>query len=332
MTTKILNGANAIKQGAELILAGEVVAFPTETVYGLGADATNVDAVKKIFVAKGRPQDNPLIVHISSAEQVDEIAYDDGRAKALFEVFAPGPLTIILKKKSVIPAEVTAGRATVGVRIPAHADALALIEASRPLAAPSANTSTRPSPTRACDVAEDMNGKIPLIIDGGESGVGIESTILDLTGDTPTILRPGYITEDDLAPIIGAVRHFGGKITNNPPAPGMKYRHYAPAVELITSHSAEETLALYNQAVSEGRKPVILALGANMPTYCGLKVINMGNNDKEVARTLYSAFRDGEKVGDLIIAEALSESGLGFSIMNRMKKAASGSKGEVGRL
>lgn len=332
MRTEILKGARAIELGAELIKKGEIVAFPTETVYGLGADAMNESAVAKIFLAKGRPQDNPLIVHLASADEVNEIAYDDGRARDLFDTFAPGPLTVILKKRSVIPDSVTAGRPTVAIRVPAHDDALALIASSRPLAAPSANTSTRPSPTRASDVAEDMDGKIPLIIDGGESGVGIESTILDLTGDIPTILRPGYITEVDLAPVLGTVKHFGGKITANPPAPGMKYRHYAPSVELVLSRTAEETLALYADAVKAGRDPVILALGQNICKYEGLKAFNMGNNDKEVARNLYSAFRDGEKAGDLIIAEALSESGLGFSVMNRMKKAVSGSKGGDGKL
>lgn len=331
MKTVVLPGAEGVRLGAELIKKGEIVAFPTETVYGLGADATSESAVAKIFVAKGRPQDNPLIVHLADASEVKDVAYDDGRAKELFEAFAPGPLTLILKKKSVVPDSVTAGRQTVGIRIPAHDDAIALISASRPLAAPSANTSTRPSPTRARDVLEDMDGKIPLIIDGGESGVGIESTILDLTGDVPTILRPGYITETDLAPILGTVRHFGGKITKNPPAPGMKYRHYAPACEMIVSDSAEETLSLYRAMTSEGRDPVVLALGANVARYSGMKVVNMGNNDKEVARNLFSAFRDGEKSGDVIIVEALLETGLGYSVMNRMKKAVSGSKGEDGK-
>lgn len=322
METKILKGKEGITLGAELIKRGEIVAFPTETVYGLGADATDESATKKIFLAKGRPQDNPLIVHLADVSEIDDVCYDDGRARELLEAFAPGPLTVILKKKDIIPSSVTAGRDTLAVRIPAHGDALSLISASRPLAAPSANTSTRPSPTSASAVYEDMNGKIPLIIDGGEANIGIESTILDLTGKKPVILRPGYVTEEDLKPFFSSVETFSGTVKDAPRAPGMKYRHYAPLCELVISASPCETKKLYKDALKRGLDPVVLALGENISAYAGLKLINMGNNDKEVARNLYSSFRLGERAGNLIIAEELKGSGLGFSVMNRMRKAA----------
>ena len=326
MKTVITSGEKEfINQAANTIKEGGIVAFPTETVYGLGADARNADAVKSVFQAKGRPQDNPLICHVSSYDELLQIAYDDnGTAKQLFDAFAPGPLTLVLKKKSVIPDSVTAGLSTVAVRMPDHPVALALIRASGcPIAAPSANTSGRPSPTTAQEVYEDMDGKISQIIDGGKCGVGIESTVLDVSGDIPVILRPGLITAEDLLKHVDNVQLFRGRVISAAPAPGMKYRHYAPKCEMILSESSVDTLKLYEEAEKKGLKPVILAKGENVSKYDGMTYIDMGFTEEELAHNLYTALRTAEKAGDFIISETVDDSGVGYSVMNRMRKAAS---------
>ncbi len=326
METWIKPGSlDVIEEGAEIIKNGGIVAIPTETVYGLGADATNEEAVASVFRAKGRPQDNPLICHISSIDELDEIAYDEtGIAKTLFEAFSPGPLTLVLKKKDIVPDSVTAGLQTVAVRIPNHKIALEFIKKSGcPIAAPSANTSGRPSPTTAEDVFEDLNGKIPLIIDGGECGVGIESTVLDVSGEIPVILRPGMITAEDLLKHVDNVQLFRGRVLSAAPAPGMKYRHYAPNCEMVLSDSRESTVELYEKAIKEGKNPIILALGKNVDFYEGKRLIDMGFSEEELARNLYSALRRAEKISDYIISETVDDSGAGYSVMNRMRKAAS---------
>lgn len=325
MDTAIKFGSSeVIQEGAKIIKEGGIVAIPTETVYGLGADATNEKAVASVFVAKGRPQDNPLICHISSIEELDAIAYDDtGIAKTLFKAFSPGPLTLVLKKKDVVPDSVTAGLNTVAVRIPNHKIALEFIKkCGVPIAAPSANTSGRPSPTRAEDVYEDLNGKLPLIIDGGECGVGIESTVLDVSGEIPVILRPGMITAEDLLKHVDNVQLFRGRVISAAPAPGMKYRHYAPNCDMVLSDSKEQTLTLYDNAIKLGKKPVILALSKNVDYYEGKSYIEMGFSEDEVAKNLYSALRKAEKFADYIISESLDDDGKGYSVMNRMRKAA----------
>ncbi len=325
MDTAIKFGSSeVIQEGAKIIKEGGIVAIPTETVYGLGADATNEKAVASVFVAKGRPQDNPLICHISSIEELDAIAYDDtGIAKTLFKAFSPGPLTLVLKKKDVVPDSVTAGLDTVAVRIPNHKIALEFIKkCGVPIAAPSANTSGRPSPTRAEDVYEDLNGKLPLIIDGGECGVGIESTVLDVSGEIPVILRPGMITAEDLLKHVDNVQLFRGRVISAAPAPGMKYRHYAPNCDMVLSENKEQTLTLYDNAVKLGKNPVILALSKNVDYYEGKSYIEMGFSEDEVAKNLYSALRKAEKFADYIISESLDDDGKGYSVMNRMRKAA----------
>jgi L-threonylcarbamoyladenylate synthase len=240
MNTIIANAddKNTIKKAADILRNQGLVAFPTETVYGLGADALNADAAAKIYAAKGRPSDNPLIVHIADTSAVYELAEDvPENAHMLMEAFWPGPLTIILPKKDVVPDGTTGGLKTVAIRMPSHPAALELIcESGIYIAAPSANTSGRPSPTKAEHVVEDMSGKIDMIIDGGEVGIGIESTIVDLTSDVPAILRPGYITKSMIENIIGPVI-IDPAIINptpdmRPKAPGMKYTHYAPKGEL----------------------------------------------------------------------------------------------------
>ncbi len=315
----------SIATAAQTIKSGGIVAFPTETVYGLGADARNEDAVKSVFEAKGRPQDNPLICHVSSYEELLEIAYDEkGLAKKLVDAFSPGPLTLVLKKKSVIPNSVTAGLSTVAVRIPNHDVALSLIkESGCPIAAPSANTSGRPSPTTAEEVYEDMKGKIPQIIDGGKCDVGIESTVLDISGEIPVILRPGLITVEDLLNYLDNVQLFRGRVISVAPAPGMKYRHYAPKCDMVLSESVEETLSKYAEAEEKGLKPVILAKGENVSKYEGKTYIEMGFSEKDLAYNLYTALRQAEKIGDFIISETVDDDGVGYSVMNRMRKAAS---------
>ena len=240
-----------IAKAAAIIRDGGLVAFPTETVYGLGADAMQASAAKKIYEAKGRPSDNPLIVHIADVSALRNLTDEvPGKAVKLAKAFWPGPLTMIVKKSAAVPYETTGGMDTVAVRMPNHPVALALIAASGTyIAAPSANTSGRPSPTTAEHVMTDLNEKIPLILDGGSVGIGIESTIIDLTEETPMILRPGYITQEMLEEVIGEVHVDPGLIASDslqkPKAPGMKYRHYAPKAKLkIISGKNEKTVEI----------------------------------------------------------------------------------------
>lgn len=289
MDTKIAKAEDAkkdhivIQEAADLIKAGELVAFPTETVYGLGADALNPQAARRIYAAKGRPSDNPLIVHIARMEDLWGIATDVPlQAQLLGERFWPGPLTMIFPKNGRIPLETTGGLDTVAVRMPNHPIALALIEASTGfVAAPSANTSGRPSPTTAAHVYEDMRGRIPLVLDGGPVGIGIESTIVDFSGETPTILRPGFITQAQLREVLGEVEMdhglaredgLAGEDTRRPKAPGMKYRHYAPKAEMVlvsgdSGGVAERILSLAREAVAQGKRVGIIAAEESRAMY-----------------------------------------------------------------
>lgn len=255
----------AIRQAGQIIKAGGLVAFPTETVYGLGADALYADAAERIYEAKGRPSDNPLIIHICCFEDIYEIVTDvPEKARRLAKVFWPGPLTMILQKSKKVPYATTGGMDTVAVRMPSNRIALALIQAGGGyVAAPSANTSGRPSPTMAEHVYEDLNGKIPLILDGGAVGIGIESTIIDLTEEVPAILRPGFVTKEMLSDVIGEVRIDPGILADNaktpPKAPGMKYRHYAPKAELVLVEGVQEQVVakingLTAEKIKEGKK------------------------------------------------------------------------------
>ncbi|MBR7159755.1 MAG: threonylcarbamoyl-AMP synthase [Clostridia bacterium] len=320
--TQILKSGQGVSLGATIIRDGGLVGMPTETVYGLGANALNEEAVKSIFVAKGRPQDNPLIVHISSVDMLDELVYDDGLARRLFETFSPGPLTIVMKKKDIIPNVVSAGLDTVGIRIPAHKDARDLISQSGcPIAAPSANISGRPSPTTAQAVYEDMAGKIPLIIDGGECAIGIESTVLSIV-DKPIILRPGAITPKMLEEYLGEVGVHRGEVSIAT-SPGMKYRHYAPKCDMYLSSSIEETKCLYDRYISIGKRPIVLALAENVDSYIGMQYLNLGDTMDKVMHNVFEYIRVAEKVADVIICDSVEETGIGASIMNRLKKAAS---------
>lgn len=321
MKTEVLK-EEGLKIGARLIREGELVAFPTETVYGLGADAFNEQAVKNIFTAKGRPQDNPLIVHIDSVDKLDDVAYATPLAVRLFDKFSPGPLTLVLNKKPCVPDVVSAGLSTVAVRIPKHAMARELIRLSgTPIAAPSANVSGRPSPTCASDVYADMHGKIPLILDGGDCDVGIESTVLDLTGDTPTVLRPGYITIEMLLNEFEKVKTVTGKVIVAK-SPGMKHKHYAPSCPMVLGTGRDELIALYDNAVNDGYKPVILTTYTDGKDLDNRRFIDMGKSEKEVSHNLFTTLRRAEKEYDYIVSERVNEVGLGGSVMNRMKKAA----------
>ncbi len=338
METRLLPpNEEAIAYAASLLQKGELVAFPTETVYGLGADALNPRAVLNIFAAKERPADNPLIVHISSMADLDPLCRVNGKALRLMEAFWPGPLTVLLPKRPVVPPEVTAGLDTVAVRMPSHQVARALLHVCGcPVAAPSANRSGRPSPTRAEHVWEDMAGRIPLILDGGPCDVGLESTVVDMAGETPVVLRPGFVTPEMIAGVLGEVRTADSLLKplapgEAAPSPGMRHRHYAPRGEMtIVLGSPENVIktcaALYDQAAAGGKTARILALSEHTAAYGPRKAVDMGSLQKpgEVAAGLFDVLRrmDEEHV-DCIVSEGMEASGLGLAIMNRLGRAAS---------
>ncbi len=322
--TRIVKAKDGIDEGARILKDGGLVVFPTETVYGLGANAYNENAVANIFKAKGRPQDNPLIVHISSLDQVNDIAVDvPDEFYKLAERFMPGPLTVILKKSDKIPYVVTAGGETVGVRMPDNAYTRQLIAKSFPLAAPSANRSKHISPTTAQHVYEDLNGEVDLILDDGACQVGIESTVLDLTVDVPTILRPGAVTADMLLDVVGQVSQ-NGKIIKVAKAPGMKYTHYAPKVDTVTAVNIDHAVNEYDKQASLGKNPVIVARDIYRDTVKDRNLISLGVTVEDYTRNIYSALHTAEKEYDYIIVEELHGSGLEASVMNRVTKAAGG--------
>ncbi len=337
MNTTLMPASEAgLERAARLIRAGEVVAFPTETVYGLGANALDADAVRKIFEAKGRPGDNPLIVHIARLEQLDGLVKTPlpPLALRLAGAYWPGPMTMILKKTERIPDAVSAGLDTVGIRLPAHPAARALIErAGCPIAAPSANRSGRPSPTLASHVLEDMDGRIALILDGGACEVGLESTVVDLTADRPRVLRPGGVTREMIERVAGAADVDEGVLRplaegERPRSPGMKYRHYAPRGRLTIVRGSDKRVAqkickLYDEACARGGRAAILALSANAPAYAPRRVRALGADAGEVAGTLFAALREMDEAGVTdIFAEAVDARGVGLAVMNRMGRAA----------
>ncbi|WP_088227184.1 L-threonylcarbamoyladenylate synthase [Desulfosporosinus sp. FKB] len=324
-----------ISEGANWLRAGELVAFPTETVYGLGANALSSSACAKIFAAKGRPQDNPLIVHVCNRAMADR--YVDGwsaEAELCAHHFWPGPLTLVLKKKPLIPDNVTAGLPNIALRMPSHPVALRLIEESGlPIAAPSANLSGKPSPTNGSHVWRDMKGKIPLILDAGACPVGLESTVLDLSGKVPTILRPGGITKEKLEEVLGEVQIDVPHENQAPKAPGMKYRHYAPQGEMIllvgSSQRVVQRMGLEIQRGHARLKKVgILCTLESAPFLHHLLpdllfVLGSQNRPEEIAASLFEGLRVCDERGmDLILAEGIEEAGLGSAIMNRLQKAA----------
>ncbi|WP_311486314.1 L-threonylcarbamoyladenylate synthase [uncultured Anaerococcus sp.] len=320
-----------IKKAGDLIKEGALVAFPTETVYGLGADGLNNEACKKIFKAKGRPADNPLILHISHISMLDNLVEEISEShRKLFDLW-PGPMTLIFKKSRLIPEAVTAGGDTVAIRFPSDEIARALIsEANTPIAAPSANISGRPSPTKADDVYQDMDGIIPLIIDGGESNIGIESTVIDLSGEKPTILRPGYYTYEFLKEILPDMRLDDSLVdsTKIPKSPGQKYKHYAPKANLrvfIGENVPDYLLDLAEEYKSQGKKVGILAFDEDKDKFASYPYISLGSRIdlSTMSHVLFSSLREMDRLKvDIILAEGVRENHLGKSIMNRMKKAA----------
>ncbi len=329
-----------LEEASAILHAGGLVAFPTETVYGLGGNALDASASQKIYAAKGRPSDNPLIVHIAEVSQVDEIARDiPEKAEQLMDVFWPGPLTLIFHKKAIVPDSTTGGLDTVAIRMPSHPVAYELIYRSGiMIAAPSANTSGRPSPTRAAHVREDLDGKIDMIIDGGDCEYGLESTIVDMTGETPTILRPGYITKEMLEEVIGPVLYDDALSDPDmrPKAPGMKYTHYAPKGELTIVACSDElqpgdrrVIEKINYMTEEhkrqGARVGVLATSQNAASYQADEIIVLGEKEDAlmISANLYRALRDFDERGvDIIYSESFQNVGLGAAIMNRLMKAA----------
>lgn len=325
-----VNNSEIYTQAVDFLNDSEVVAFPTETVYGLGAVATDEKAVRKIFEAKGRPSDNPLIVHIGNIEELPTyIEYIPEVAKKCMEKFWPGPLTIVMKAKAgIVAPSVTAGLNTVGIRMPDHPVALALLQAlKKPLAAPSANRSGKPSPTKASHVAEDLEGRISCIIDGGTTGIGLESTVLDVTLDPPVILRPGGVTKEMLEEVIGPVAQptlQEQKIENTPKAPGMKYTHYAPDAPVYLIEEETNLQKVIDDLQQEGHRVALLAPNGYQQ-YGANYFFSLGDEDnqQQMGVNLYGALRACDKTeATIILARATYKTGVGVAIMNRLEKAA----------
>lgn len=317
----------AIALGASIIRDGGLVAFPTETVYGLGADAMNERAIQNLFQAKGRPADNPLIVHICDRDMLDRVATGvSPQGERLIGRFWPGPLTLVLKRQPEVATSVSAGLPSVAVRMPANKIALELIIAARtPIAAPSANASGRPSPTIAAHVLEDLEGRVDLILDGGPTSIGIESTVLDLTTEPPMILRPGATTREMLIDIIGSVDQAtsGEELRRSP---GTRHQHYSPRARvLLVKHGSTESIELIcRRRLTEG------AVGFIGHTRVAINddrffVIEVGSSADDYARAIYGALRELDQKGArVIVVEGISEDGKGAAVMDRLRRAASG--------
>lgn len=337
MQTQLLPATDeSLALAARLLADGQLVAFPTETVYGLGANALDAQAVSGIFEAKGRPGDNPLIVHIHDRSQLDALCEVSETAIRLMDAFWPGPLTLIMPKKAAVPMVVTAGLDTVAVRMPGHPVALAMLQkCGLPVAAPSANRSGKPSPTSARHVFDDMDGRIPLIIDGGESDVGLESTVLSLVGERPCILRPGGVTQAMLEEVVGPVDLAGSILRplekgEKALSPGMMYKHYSPdgQVTLIEGEEADVVEALqrlYAHAASEGHRACVMCFTEHVEALADCHPHDIGSKTapEEVAHRLFNTLRllDEERM-DVIFSEVVPPEGVGLAIMNRLGRAA----------
>ncbi len=332
--TLVLDAAEpgAVDLAAAVLRDGGLVAFPTETVYGLGADGLNPAAVRRIFAAKGRPADNPLILHVSGPEMLGQVVREvPAEAGALMREFWPGPLTLVLPRQPAVPDEVTAGLNTVAVRCAAHPVALALIAAvGRPLAAPSANRSGRPSPTRAEDVLEDLAGRIDAVLDGGPSGVGVESTVVDLTVEPPAVLRPGGLPPEDLRRVIPALVIGAGSEAGPARSPGLKYTHYAPRAYLVLVEGPAEQVGaeIRRRAAvlrAAGRSVAVLAAEESRDRYPGERVVILGSrrDPERAAAALFASLRDLDRSGiEVILAEGIPRRGLGLAVMDRLERAA----------
>ena len=325
-----------IEEAGRIIRKGGLVAFPTETVYGLGGDALNPESSKKIYAAKGRPSDNPLIVHIADKRDLHRIVREvPEKAKKLMEAFWPGPLTMIFYKNELVPQATTGGLDTVAVRMPSDRIAAAFIRAAGGfVAAPSANVSGRPSTTTAAHVEEDLGGRIEMILDGGQAVIGLESTIVDMSVEPPVILRPGAVTKEMMEAVIGPLEVDKAIIAPDsgvkPKAPGMKYRHYAPRADLaVVEGSTEAVIAAINQlaeeAETEGKRVGITATDETKDRYPKGLVLSLGarKHEEEIAQHLFEVLRDFDETDvDCIYSEAFDEASIGPAIMNRLLKAA----------
>ncbi len=324
---------DGIEAAANVIKSGGLVLFPTETVYGLGANGLNEAAVKNIFVAKGRKQDNPLILHVSSYEMVEEITQNiSDIERQLMDTFWPGPFTIVLDKKEIVPTCVTSGLDTVGVRMPSNKIAHELIKLSGvPIAAPSANISGRPSGTNLQDIFGELADKVDFIIDGGECKVGVESTVVIVVNNIPVILRPGGITPEMIQEVVGVVevdKHILSKIEEGEKvmSPGMKYRHYAPNSKCILVYSKENDRLVnrIKEITSEYKNPLIISSNENKNLYNIQNVIDMGskNNLSEIAQNIFTILRKVDSYNpDIVVIEGVSNDGIGLAIMNRLIRA-----------
>ena len=332
--TVVINARKGVDErklmvAARLLREGRLVAFPTETVYGLGADALNAGAVRRIFEVKGRPADNPLIVHIADMEWLGKLARRvPETALTLARRFWPGPLTLVLPAEDRVPAVTRGGLDTVAVRMPAHPVALRLIElAERPVAAPSANISGRPSPTDAGHVVEDFYGRIECIVDGGPTPIGVESTVLDLTGERPVLLRPGGLPLEEVERVVGPVEvhpAVRGQLVDVAKSPGMKYRHYSPRARVIlVEGDREKVTARIDELVDELRKKGLKVGVMAMEMHRADAFFYLGSSIEEVARNVFRGLRELDRRGvDVIVVEGVEEKGLGMAVMNRLRKAA----------
>jgi L-threonylcarbamoyladenylate synthase len=321
----------AVRRAAEVLRSGGLVAFPTETVYGLGADATSERAVRGIFEAKGRPASDPLIVHLPNADAIASVATEiPVAARALAELFWPGPLTLIVPRGAAIPAGVSSGRDTVAVRVPRHPVALALLrEVGLPIAAPSANLFSRPSPTRAEHVIEDLDGRIDLILDAGPSDVGVESTVLDLTVNPPEVLRPGGVSLEELRSVLGDVR-FTPRVGEQGASPGMLLKHYSPRAELVLIEGGAERLRAAAEArLAAGRHVGVLSFEGDEAALAGLPVearsLGPAEAPEDAAQRLFDELRSLDRTDvDIILARAPAKEGLGLAVWDRLFRAAEG--------
>lgn len=337
METKIITinpnqlHAEHIKIAGDILSSGGIVAFPTETVYGLGANALDADAVKRTFAAKGRPSDNPLIVHLAERNDIGSIAREiSASAQRMIDAFMPGPFTVILKKQPQIPDCVTAGLDTVAVRIPSHPVAHALIAAAGvPVSAPSANLSGKPSPTEARHVIEDMDGRVECIIDGGACTVGVESTVVDASGKHPVILRPGGVTFEQLRAVVPDIQideHVLKSVSaeETPKCPGMKYRHYAPDADVIVVEGQKERVqAKIAELLAQAHEKKTGVLTMYDSSYPADLILSAGNNNQEYAQRLFSHLRRFDEFGiEIVFAEFCEQDGYGLAVRNRLYKAA----------
>jgi len=327
---------SVLKRASALIREGNLVAFPTETVYGLGANGLNCTAVKRIFEAKGRPSDNPLILHISDVKELDKLIISiPENAVKLMNRFWPGPMTMVLKKSPLVPEVVTAGLDTVAVRMPDHEIARLLIKyAGVPVAAPSANLSGKPSPTSADHVIEDLMGRVEMIIDGGDVSIGVESTVIEVSQTRVAVLRPGGVTVENISEVVDNVS-IDPALTDTegsfiPRAPGMKYTHYSPAAEVIIidgrmDRVAERIGKMVEEFESQGKRVGVLATEQTKHMYTSGIVISVGDRElpKTIAASLFGLLREFDKRGvDVILAEAIEERDMGLAVMNRLLKSA----------